>query len=128
MRQKTYNDIHGYYRVRVEHFFAPLWSWKVMRDIWQGSHKDLHANTRILLHFTQFMVRRQKQYQPYSPREHIANSIWREDEAPEVDEEDADTYLCLVCGKKETWECSTCNLYLCANCLHEHICDIYVPE
>ena len=62
MRQKTYNDVHGYYRARVEHLFAHLWSWRVVRDIWLGSHQDLHANTRILLHFSQFMLRRQKRY------------------------------------------------------------------
>ena len=55
---------------------------------------------RIVLHFTQFMVRRQKRYQLYGPWEHIPTSIWREDEAPEVDDEDGDTHLCQVCGKK----------------------------
>ena len=50
MRQKTYNDVHGYYRAQVEHLFAHLWSWRVVCDIWLGSHQDLHANTRILLH------------------------------------------------------------------------------
>ena len=66
--------------------------------------KFLHANTCILLHFTQFMVRRQKRYQPYSPWEYIPNFIWRKDKAPEVAERDDDTYLCQVCGKTETWE------------------------
>ena len=46
-----------------------------MHDIWLGSPEDLHAKTRILLHFTHFMVRSQKLYQPYGPREHIPNSI-----------------------------------------------------
>ena len=27
VRQKTYDDIHGYYKARVEHLFAGLWSW-----------------------------------------------------------------------------------------------------
>ena len=75
---------------QLPHSFALLWSWKVVCDIWLGSHGDLHANTRILLHFTQFMVRSQKWYQPYGPWEHIANSIWREDRASAVDEEDDD--------------------------------------
>ena len=38
--QKTYNDIHGYYRAWVEHLFACLWSWRVVHDIWLGSHED----------------------------------------------------------------------------------------
>ena len=75
VRQKTYNDIYGFYRERVEFFFACLW--KVVCDIWPRSHEDLHANTRILLHFTQFMVRRPNQHQLYGPWEHIPNSIWR---------------------------------------------------
>ena len=128
MRQKTYNDVHGYYRARVEHLFAHLWSWRVVRDIWLGSHQDLHANTRILLHFSQFMLRRQKRYQPYGPWEHIPSSIWTEEEAPEVDEEEEDTFLCQVCGKRDTSECSTCDLYLCRGCMGEHTCDIDVPE
>ena len=128
MRQKTYNDVHGYYRARVEHLFAHLWSWRVVRDIWLGSHQDLHANTRILLHFSQFMLRRQKRYQPYGPWEHIPSSIWTEEEAPEVDEEEEDTFLCQVCGKRDTSECSTCDLYLCRGCMDEHLCDIDVPE
>ena len=113
---------------RVEHLFAHLWSWRVVRDIWLGSHQDLHANTRILLHFSQFMLRRQKRYQPYGPWEHIPSSIWTEEEAPEVDEEEEDTFLCQVCGKRDTSECSTCDLYLCRGCMDEHTCDIDVPE
>ena len=128
MRQKTYNDVHGYYRAWVEHLFAHLWSWRVVHDIWLGSHQDLHANTRILLHFSQFMLRRQKRYQPYGPWEHIPSSIWTEEEAPEVDEEEEDTFLCQVCGKRDTSECSTCDLYLCRGCMDEHTCDIDVPE
>ena len=73
--------MHGYYRARVEHLFAHLWSWRVVRDIC----------TRILLHFSQFMLRRQKSHQPYGPWEHIPSSIWTEEEAPEVDEEEEDT-------------------------------------
>ena len=40
VQQKTYNGIHGYYRAWVEHSFACLWSWRVVRDIWLGSHED----------------------------------------------------------------------------------------
>ena len=47
---------------------------------------------------------------------------------PEVDEEEEDTFLCQVCGKRDTSECSTCDLYLCRGCMDEHTCDIDVPE
>ena len=36
VQQKTYNDVHGYYRAQMEHLFACLWSWKVVHDIWLG--------------------------------------------------------------------------------------------
>ena len=67
-------------------------------------------------------------YQPYGPWEHILSSIWTEEEAPEVDEEEDDTFLCQVCGKRDTSECSMCDLYLCRGCMDEHTCDIDVPE
>ena len=44
------------------------------------------------------------------------------------DEEEEDTFLCQVCGKRDTSECSTCDLYLCRGCMDEHTCDIDVPE
>ena len=50
--EREYNNVHGYYHARIEHLFACLWHWKVIRDIWMGSARD-HANTRILLHSTQ---------------------------------------------------------------------------
>ena len=128
MRQKTYNDVHGYYRARPEDLFAHLWCWRVVCDIWLGSHQDLHANTRILLHVSKFMLRRQKRYQPYGSWEHIPSSIWTEEEAPNVDEEEEDTFLCQVCGTRDTLECSTCDLYLCRGCMDEHTCDIDVCE
>ena len=58
----------------------------------------------------------------------IPSSIWTEEEAPEVDEEEEDTFLCQVCGKRDTLECSTCDLYLCRGCMDEHTCNIDVPE
>ena len=36
--------------------------------------------------------------------------------------------ICQVCGKRDTLECSTCDLYLCRGCMDEHTCDIDVPE
>ena len=69
-----------------------------MHDIWLGSHQDLHANTRILLHFSQFMLRRQKRCQPYGPWENIPSSIWTEEEAPKVDEDNSENTTRLNFG------------------------------
>ena len=49
-------------------------------------------------------------------------------ESISFDEEEEDTFLCQVCGKRDTSECSTCDLYLCRGCRDEHTCDIDVPE
>ena len=48
VRQKICNDIHGNYKRQAVQLFARLWSWRVVRDSWLGSHGDLHANMRIL--------------------------------------------------------------------------------
>ena len=29
--QQEYNDVHGFYRARVEHLFARLWQWRIVR-------------------------------------------------------------------------------------------------
>ena len=36
-RQKEYNDVHGFYRARIEHMFARMWHWGIVRNIWRGS-------------------------------------------------------------------------------------------
>ena len=32
-RQQEYDNVHGWYRARVEHCFAHLWHWCILRDI-----------------------------------------------------------------------------------------------
>ena len=51
-----------------------------------------------------------------------------EELAPKVNEEEDNTYLCQVYGKRDTSKCSTFNLYLCTCCMREHSCEIGVPE
>ena len=46
VRQKSCNDIHRYYGAWVEYWFAGLWSWRVVRDIWLGSYEDLSVFAR----------------------------------------------------------------------------------
>ena len=36
-RQKEYNDVHGFYRAHIEHLFARMWHWGIVRNIWRGS-------------------------------------------------------------------------------------------
>ena len=56
--QQEYNDVHGFYRARVEHLFAWLWQWRIVRNAWTHSTTELHGHVRILLHLTQFCIRR----------------------------------------------------------------------
>ena len=32
-RQQCYNDVHGWYRARIEQLFARLWHWGLVRNI-----------------------------------------------------------------------------------------------
>ena len=58
-RQSAYNDVHGWYRARIEQLFARLWHWGLVRNIWRGGPNELHQSVRILLNFTQFCICRQ---------------------------------------------------------------------
>ena len=115
--------------LRLDYPFARLWHWNVILDIWMiyALHLpiyDLHANTRILLHFTQFQLRRQKVYQPYKPWEHFLSSIWRDEEAPPLEPYSDNACLCQLCARKETSECRQCHLFLCTKCMADHSCDL----
>ena len=50
--QKTYDDVHGYYRARVEHLFARLWSRRLVCDIWLGSHEDFRCFCHVHMCFS----------------------------------------------------------------------------
>ena len=63
--QQEYNDVHGFYCAGVERLFARLWHWKIVHNVWLGSARDLHQHVRVLLHLTQFCIRRQTRYRPY---------------------------------------------------------------
>ena len=52
--QQEYNNIHGFYRTRVEHLFARLWQWRIACNVWTRFAAELHHCVCILLHFTQF--------------------------------------------------------------------------
>ena len=74
-RQKEYNDHHGFYRAHVEHLFARMWHWGVVRNIWRGSGTELHEYVRILLHLQQFLIPRQVEYPPYGPWENVSAHV-----------------------------------------------------
>ena len=40
--QQSYNDVHGWYRARIEQLFAHLWHWGLVRNMWRGGPNELH--------------------------------------------------------------------------------------
>ena len=88
------------------------------------SIRDLHANARILLHFTQFQLRRQKVHPPYGLWEHFFCSIWRDEELPLLEVDLDDTYLSQLCTHKKTSEGCKCHLFLGNKCIADHSCDL----
>ena len=87
-RQKEYNDVHGFYRARIEHLFARMWHWGIVRNIWRGSGTELHEYVRALLHLQQFLIRRQVRYPPYGPWEHLPAHVWAAPTQEDDDDED----------------------------------------
>ena len=124
--QQEYNDVHGFYCARVEHLFARLWQWRIVRNVWTRSATELHGHVRILLHLTQFCIRRQTRYQPYGPWPHVPESVWAQEEATVVEEENDDGVCCQLCGHRpgDISECGTCHLNMCASCMPLHSCTL----
>ena len=52
--QQSYDDVHGWYRARIQQLFARLWHWGLVRNIWRGGPNELHQPVRILLHLPNF--------------------------------------------------------------------------
>ena len=122
--QQEYNDVHGFYRARVEHLFARLWQWRIVRNVWTRSATELHGHVRILLHLTQFCIRRQTRYQPYGPWLHVPESVWAQEEATVVEEENDDGVCCQLCGHRPGDIYGTCHLNMCASCMPLHSCTL----
>ena len=113
--QQEYNDVHGFYRTRVEQLFACLWHWKIVCNVRMVCATDLHQHVRILLHLTQFCIRRQTRYQPYRPWPHVPQFMWAQQDAPEDVEENDDGVCCQLCAHRheDISECGTCDLNMC---------------
>ena len=75
-RQKEYNDGHGFYRARIEHLFARMWHWGIVRNMLRGSGMELHEYVCVLLHLQKFLIGRRVWYPPYSPWEHLSAHVW----------------------------------------------------
>ena len=82
-RQKEYNDVHGFYRAHIEHLFARMWHWGIVRNIWRGSGTELHEYVR-----EQFLIGRQVRYPPYGLWEHVSAHVWTAPTQEDNDDED----------------------------------------
>ena len=124
-RQQNYNDVHGWYRARVEHVFGHLWHWGIVRHVWVGKPDVLHQTVRVLLHTVQFCKNRKVQYQPYGPWEHIPEGIWsdRPIVIPSEEQDGPDAPKnCALCYKRGSTECDSCKLMYCEGCSAVHSC------
>ena len=130
--QQEYNDVHGFYRARVEYLFARLWQWRIVRNVWTRSATELHGHVRILLHLTQFCIRTQTRYQPYGPWPHVPESVWVHKEATiEEEENDINKLImmvfvanCVAHRPSDISECGTSHLNMCAFCMPLHSCTL----
>ena len=127
--QQEYTDIHGFYHARVEHLLACLWQWRIIRNVWIGSAAELHGHVHILLHLTQFCIRRQTSYQPYGPWPHAPESLWAQEEATIEEEENDDGVCCQLCRHEpgDISVCGTCHLNMCVSCIPLHSCTLQDP-
>ena len=122
-REREYTNVHGYYRARVEHLFARLWHWKVIRDIWMGSvtYMPIHAFFCTLPNFSSVGRR------CINPTDLGSISLLpfgATREAPPLEPDSDDAYLCQLCARKETSECCQCHPFLCNKCMADHSCDL----
>ena len=44
------------YRASVEHLFARLWQWRIVRNVWTHCAAELYGHVCILHHLTQFCI------------------------------------------------------------------------
>ena len=125
-RQQCYNDVHGWYRARIEQLFARLWHWGLVRNIWRGGPNELHQSVRILLHFTQFCIRRQVRHPPYGPWEHVPPQVWTDqsNSAATQDEAEDEADVCVLCCQRRftVAVCDECKEHYCNVCIDTHTC------
>ena len=130
-RQHCSNDVHGWYRARIEQLFARLWH-GLVRNIWCGGPNELHQLVRIVFHFAQFCIQRQVRHPPYGAWEHVPPHVWTDqsNSASTQDEEDeaedeAEVCVCVVlcCQKPFTVAvCDECKEHYCTECIDTHTC------
>ena len=110
--------------------FARMWHWGIVRNIWRGSGTELHEYVRVLLHLQQFLIRKQVQYPPYGPWEHVLAHVWAAPTQEDNDDEDVvgdnGDVCALCCTKSDPKKMSMrdkCQLQYCTDCVDTHTFD-----
>ena len=128
-RQKEYNNVHGFYRAQIEHLFAGMWHWGIVRNVWRGSSTDLREYVRVLLYLQQFLIGRQVRYPPYGPWEHVPAHVWAAPTRGDDDDEDVvgdDGDVCALCCTKSDPEKMSCVTSVSCNILRIALTHIHV--
>ena len=102
-RQKEYNDVHGFYRARIEHLFACMWHGGIVRNMWRGSGTELHECARVLLHLQQFFDSKTAAVPSLWVVEHVPAHVWTAPIHEDNDDEDVvgdDGDVCAFCCTK----------------------------
>jgi hypothetical protein len=124
--QPSYNDVHGWYRARMEHLFGQLWHWGLVRSMWHYGPYELHQSVRVLFLFGEFCIRRQVRRPPYGPWDHVPPHVWTDKSnsvATQDEAEDEATVCGLCCQKRCTITvCGECKEHYCAECIDPHTC------
>ena len=67
-RKDRYNEIHAYFRARVEYIFTCIWSFAIVHQVWRGKGLEgaceLHLRILVLFHFINFQLSRKIMYEP----------------------------------------------------------------
>ena len=70
-----YNDVHSFYRARIETFFGYIWSWSLIRNTWRGraEHGEhaIHQRLHLLVNLAAFVLNRRLKHEPFGPWPHL---------------------------------------------------------
>ena len=123
---ERYNQIHAFFRARVEHVFTRIWPFAIVHQVWRGKGLEgaceLQRRIHVLFNFVNFELSRKVMYElagvwPHTPEgappaEHLEYEVPRgvleDDSANEDDEEeDADVAHGSDCAAQNDASAST---------------------
>ena len=71
----SYNNVHSFYRARIEQTFAFFWTFSFVRNGWRGREEvgaeRFFRYLKVFINFANFYLRRNVRYEPYGPWSHF---------------------------------------------------------